>query len=417
MKIKISLSILLVLLTAAFVINPASNLNTKTETNSNKGVLNVLPPPPTSGEFLIGAMNSYDSSSLSVYDSAGLNITHFYNSTEWNSSLGRNTPISGLTGEHLTDAVPTAAIYNIMQNIDNHRHSRFLWQRPKIEWLCYGKSSTYQAEEISLNDDLWFYAFQTHVGESVPDYEHNNGNYVLHCGMPTDNAGIVLQKLKANTEQCVIISGFNQWQGSSESRWIIKPRIRIDSTVAHNPSNPVVCNIKVYDQYGTGVLKNVDIHAINFLDNDGYYNGRYLEEYFFGQNDSTLAIKGAWGDNWGWSARGNNTNEDSVKNHADIQLYWYDNCDIWIDYIKVEDDVASDLLTDNHSNANWILYNQWIQQEVDAVKDPISGTEPPVYDFYIEIPKFNNIPCMAYVNKKIQWYSGNKIGMMAEVPL
>jgi hypothetical protein len=353
------------------------------------------------------------------YDALGLNITHAYINTaepgSWQGDPNRHTPSGWVdTNDHLYSNVPVAAITWALGDMYTHNESRFMWMRPKIEWLCFGQSSIYKAYQD--NSDLWFYGFNEVIGEPFQDFQWNDGKTVLHCGMPTggSNAQLVLYHLKANTEQCRKdeTSTSNQWQGDNECTWYIKPRIRIDSNFAHNNPTTPVCKIKVIAQDETE-LKSVDIRAINFLDENGYYNGRYLEEYFsHPSNIIDLTVDGAWGDKWCYEARGNRS-ESQISNHADVQVYWYDNCDMWIDYVKVENDVANDLLSNNPLNPKWVLYNQWITDEVAAAYDP-QASEQKVYNFYIELFEFNNIPCMAYVNQKIKQYSGNKIGLMAD---
>ncbi len=388
---------------------------------SNSSAARRLFTSPTTNGFLIGALHSYWDMfpvNRGNYDAAGLNISHSYTDVDSNQipgDLTRHTPISHVTGEHLFDPVNVSGITAAIQTINSHNQSRFFWQRPKIEWLCYGQSSVYQAEQVSPDDDHWFYSFNVSAGESINDYTWNGGKKVLHCSdaVLRPGAEIVLKGLKANTEQCRTETGSsNQWMADNECTWLVKPRIRIDSNFAANNPNTNICKIIILNQ-NFDTVKNLTIKASNFSDGTTPYNGQYLEEFFFGQNDSNLTFHGALGTHWGINARGTYP-ADTAANKADIQIYWYDNCEMWIDYVKVENDVASDLLSNDPNNAWHQTYDQWITEEVNAVKDYPNSSYPAVFNFYIELFEFNNIPCMAYVNHKIDSLSNHTIGLMAD---
>lgn len=63
------------------------------------------------------------------------------------------------------------------------------------------------------------------------------------------------------------------------------------------------------------------------------YDGSYKEEFnFFGETD--LIIDEPWGSEWQLCARGNAPNDNGLVNKADIQVYWYDNCDMWLELCK-----------------------------------------------------------------------------------
>jgi len=88
---------------------------------------------------------------------------------------------------------------------------------------------------------------------------------------------------------------------------------------------------------------------------------------------------------------------------------------MWIDYVKVENDIAYDLLSRDPSNPNWVQYIDWIKGETDiAMHIPPGASEPAVWKFYIELFEFNNIPCIKYVNNIIDSISQGKIGVIAD---
>ena len=422
----------------------------RTTENTNGFTVNSYKPPPpgNNDRFLIGTMQSYwdlhRGSNNTNFDAAGLNLTHAYINTtnrgEFPLDPNKHTPVGWVNNNDYLNItnVPVVDIQAKLNEIYSHNQSKVLWMRPKIEWLCFGQSSIYKA--FQDNSDYWFYSFNTVLGQEYPDVQWNGGKSVLHCGIPTfgSNAKIVLSRLNANKEQCKRITGdapdvSNHWQGDSESKWLIKPRIRADMNYINNHYDEPICRIDVYNQgniQGGIKFSQVILRARHFLvDRDPYnnriYNGEYLEDNFwFQQNipEDTANLSNIIGDwatrNDAGDARGNKTeteeNNDPNCNHADIQIYWYDNCDLWIDYVKVENDVASDLLSTDPNNSQHQKYEQWITDEVNAVKDCPETANSAVYNFYIEIFEFNNIPCMAHVNERIQTITGYKIGLMGE---
>ncbi|NOS84701.1 MAG: T9SS type A sorting domain-containing protein [Ignavibacteria bacterium] len=376
-------------------------------------------PLPYTDKFLIGAMNSQEN--MPVYDSGGFNTTHKYIESEWNTALGRHTPIAYMTGEHLFDPVPTQAIRDILTDIyNNHNQSRFIWQRPKIEWLSFGQSSIYKA--FQDDPDYWFYGFNDTSGTRFTDIQWNGGKDVLYCSSVNMGPGahFVLKRLKANTEQCKrIVSGKgNEWSGDTECDWFVKPKIRANRNFIINPNNSEVDICKIYVVLNDGTTQKLvtptTIKAKHFQKNyeqGNLYNGGYLEEFYF--DGPLLPPRGLkfhgdlirpdnTGQSWYFSARGENP-ETAEINHADIQIEWLDNCEMWIDYVKVENDIADELFKG--------IRDPWITDEANAVMiDPIY-----VYNFYTELTEFNNIPCMAYINHKLDSITGGRINYMSDL--
>lgn len=72
------------------------------------------------------------------------NTMHKYVNTVWDTNLNRHVPISFM-GDSLMSDVPASSIQSILSDMyTNHNGTRFIWQRPKIEWLCFGQSSACQ---------------------------------------------------------------------------------------------------------------------------------------------------------------------------------------------------------------------------------------------------------------------------------
>lgn len=240
---------------------------------------------PQPDKFLYGAIHTIDdgSNNYGNYDDLGLNLWHTYVGTETGQISGKHTPVGPIytpgwdSDDHLMNAVTdySSTLTARIDEIYSHNNSRILWQRPKIEWLVFGQSSTYEAEPISPTDDMWFYAFNNHeVGEPETDNSQWAGPdppVVLFCSRTFHSQGFAVRRLKANTEQSHRIEGndqVNHWTGDSECDWYVKPRIRIPvSFPSSNPETPV-CRVDVYNQNGYNPqdptqnrIKSVDIKA------------------------------------------------------------------------------------------------------------------------------------------------------------
>ncbi len=392
-KLKLTMLFMALIMLSIFIFSFINPDVTEKETSQ-------LSPAPNNGDkFQYGAILSLtDYPNYTNYDAIGLNLTHSYitqDSGQYPGNLNRHTPGDWISSNvHLFTPVSqyAAALQSEKNSMYAHNQTRFLWHRPKIEWLAYGQSSTYEAEQINTNDPLWFYSFNQSIGAKEKDDQYGGGNYVLHCSEPfSANPGYVLKYLKANTEQCKRGEGGgseSQWRCDSECDWLVKPRIRIPASFPQTNPDADVCKIYVINQDGTEKKSQV-IKARNFQNINNAYDGRYMSEFYFSPTDtSAITFTGDLGDQWGLCARGNRTTETGY-NTADIQVYWYDNCDMWIDYVKVENDVADGLFKGQHDD--------WIHDE--AV---VASYDPAVYKFYVEIIEFNNLPCIKYINDRLR---------------
>ena len=429
MKTKLTFAALLGLVAFAFIFNSNSTENSlvSESTNENKvvqGSITQPVPDPLNGnldKYYVGAINgeedyhSYLGSPYLELDALKFNLWHQYVSDEWNAAEQRFYPASPFSSGAPSDklmnpvSVYSGLINSNHDDINDHMNRKLLMMRPKIEYLLYGQRSDYQCEAGNYDPDLWFYAFNTH--QAGDDYQDNtqygSSQWVRRCivnNNQTDGgAGWVVKSLRANTEQC---KRFGKWSSDS-CKWLIKPNIRIDSTVAHSTQNPLVCKIKVIGQDVSTELLNVDIHANDFrkeINGQFFYNGEYIEKFNF-PSGTNLMIDDPWGDKFMWKARGYNTAESGLENNADIQVYWYGQCDMWIDYIRVDNDVADGLM--NSNSQNFTTFNNWIKDEVELIGSHknANNNETVALKYYMELCEFNNLPCMAYVNEKLKYWS------------
>ena len=410
-KTKLTVSILLSLLTIAFVYT--GSVETEKE--------NFTPPGPVGGDnFIYGAFNSgYDFNY--IYDSLGFNIWHTYGFTPASIDPNRRHYPSGW--QHPVYWEPKDSLFadyseygtkvkQILSGVYSEQMNVYQ-MRPKIEWLRFGQRSDYQCEAVHENGDYWFYTFNdSDPSKDINDnsvYGNNERVKYMHVdhNQTDGGAGWVVKRLKANGEQGLPY-GDKAPYGDNECTWLIKPRIRIDSAFANNPANfnKPVCSVTVKNQDGN-TFKDVILRVRNFLlDTLDTYNGRYIEEYKFVLGDSNLTYTGKWGTGYLYESRGT-CSTDVRLNKADIQVYWYGNCDMWIDYVRVDNDIADGLL--NPNSGNYTRFNTWLEWEG---KD-IAANSPAVYRYYIELFEFNNIPAIQYIFHKLDSLSGRHITLVA----
>lgn len=425
MKVKLLLSIILVSSVSIYLLTGSTPIVTNTSFTDNSV---SVPPNPLSNNlddrFLIGAQNTLSDACCYMlhYDLIGFNYLQQYNGdTIINGKHYPQGPWAYVpnTNSHIDRLFDPVSYYASVVNgnigyVNTFHNTRVSIMRPKIEWLCFGQRSDYKCNKNHIDPDLWFYSFQTH--SSDPDFQDNqygNGNWVRYCrtsnstnqGDWVTNPGIVVSRLKANTEQCRATADA-AWIGDWECDWLIKPRIRIpQSFVTLEHDETPVCSLKVFSQDGQTILKEIIIKGKYFRDyQTGQYDGRYLEEFNFGSDPVDLTIHGAWGDRWFYAARGNETNPNNEYNKADIQVYWYGNCDMWLDYVRVDNDVADGLL--GSGNSSYVIYDQWIMEAARSGYINILAIDPSKFEF-------NNLPCIKYVENKMKKYSSGGFKIVA----
>jgi len=205
----------------------------------------LISPAPQTDQFLFGAMHSWHDArdNYADYDNIGLNFWHSYTYDD-EQIPGRHSPMGRMLVYEDRLMTPVSSYsQKLKDSIDmlySHGNTKLLWERPKIEWLLYGQSSIYQCETIPASSDLWFYSFNSngnyyYSGEDVQDNSsYGGGAMVKRCLISADEEGMVVDRLKANTEQC---RNENYWVGDNECDWYIKPKIRIDAAFANNSNN------------------------------------------------------------------------------------------------------------------------------------------------------------------------------------
>ncbi|MBZ0201975.1 MAG: hypothetical protein K8I03_03055 [Ignavibacteria bacterium] len=439
-RLRLTISVILGIMTIAFAFRnytPSTQQNITASGFSSQNSIRMFPPPEgnISNEYLLGAMDCAHDLTYNNLSDLGLNVWHKYagvdryndaNSSGWDWYA--QNPVDNLYNTYNTySGVVTGRLGINLQN-----NMRTLMQRPKIDQLAFGQRSDYQCEATNLNPDLWFYAFNNHdvTGQSGGDWPDNsqygNNQWVRRCLVDPFNApngqGFVVRRLMTNSEQCNTRSPIGQAPGDNVYDWYIKPSIRADKIFIDNPVNyeEPICRIDVIN-YNGNTIKSVILRAKHFKNTTGNYDGNYKEEFNFWGLDNELIIDkvypyttNAFNPNdggWAFNSRGNYPTDGDNK--MDIKVYWYGTCNMWIDYVRVDNDVANDLLSNNPLNQNWVQYDNWLQWEAS-----LGNTNNSPLKFYIEEFEFNHIPCMAYVSQKLKLYSGNpNLSLMTMVNL
>lgn len=416
-KTKLAISLLLGILTLAFVFKMPEALYSPSENTSTGNIVKtaITPPVPLnniSDKFLIGTMDNGIEPDYNILTN-GLHLNQWHKYIKGGLQPNGQFQIWGWTNNDLLDADINTYRNDvtgiITQNYNNNM--RTLMERPKITRLAFGQRSDYQCETIDRNDPLWFYAYADHnishsdVYDNDPNYGSNS--MVRKCTMPVNgpgSAGWVVTGLKANREQ---VNMNARWEGDKSYSWFVKPKIRADKDFVNNQLNwqTSVCRIEVIN-YDNQLIRSVILNARNFLDSSLYYDGKYKEEYRYFANEPTLTFTQPEAVNFNPDGKYWDVPEGIC--HVDFKVYWYGNCDMWIDYIRVDNDVADGLM--NPNSANYTQYNTWLSWEAN---DIATHTASPI-KFYIEEFEFNNLPCMAYVSRKLRGIDPD-IGLMCDI--
>ncbi len=396
MKTKLLISAVLFLVVAAFIF--------KTPSEKANNTLLIPPSGNPDKEFLINVMHSGIDTHYVYYPQLGTNTWHKYTGPpNWGWPGISNDSINFPTSEY-RDAV--------IQRMDSNRNNGFrsVMDRPKIQYLAFGQRSDYQCED-SVDPDYWFYSYKDHeVGEDVVDNTpYGNGQSVRFCSVfPDAVPGYVVKNLRANREQANRY--WPPWIADAAYAWYVMPRIRIDTSVIGINPNTKVCAIIVHDWNGN-IIDSIDILAKYFRINpQTNYDGKYLEEFYFIPNQGPSAIEidpglicpGFRKDFGDWSST-NDTN--TIK--TDFRVYWYGQCNMWIDYVRVE-----------NQSAHQLFKGQWdndIRQETDIALHGYDPNNPIPNNFYIEEFEFNTVSAISYVDSLIKQESSDKLSLMVNL--
>ena len=392
MKTKLTISVVLLFLTVAFI----SRIPTAEESGNSSKHLHPGSSNPDN-EFIIGALhNACDLyfGYRNITDTFHMNMWHKYTAPiGWGWYRFPPYPFVTSHPDDRWDKDTNDYGPNVRRHIDsNNAHGlRTIMDRPVIQYFAYGQRSDYQCETDShIESDLLFYGYDTHPPNSnISDYEDystfGTGEWVRYCDAdpenPGEGSGYVVKDLRANHEQSN--KRFNPWASDSMYAWYIKPRIRIDSNFAHNNQNDAVCRVEIIDWHGSKV-KDVEILGRHFLFNNNY-DGSYIIEFNFDIQDSNLVVRPGYR-LCPWPDSGRSFGNWDIPIKTDYRIYWYGNCDMWIDYIRVENEPSVELYSG--------IYDERIRKEFQRTfLDYDAGIQ------YVKVCELNNLPCIDYITR------------------
>ena len=350
----------------------------------SKGDKTHSSPPPSPvqpGEFLIGAFNIAHDHNYYIYrDDLHFNLWSNYINGCYDTLIGADTfPIprgwqyidASCGGDYMQNPIGdySADVIRVIERNYNTHGYRSLISRPKIEYLVRGQRSIYQCENsTNISSEKWYRFDGSETGHDVPDENGTIWAKICEPGVDLANAYVV-KDIHIKSEQ-VGYNGKHDLSNDNFRYWYIKPKIKIDKSGI--PPNTPVCTIEVWKfAYSDYPLINVALNSNDFVSNV------YKEEF-----TSIPSIKG-----------------DSLKpddpadtNHFDIRIKWLGNCSMWLDYVKVDCQVADKLFNSNPQ----YNYNQWISDESSQI-----GGANGAYRFWVDEPEYNMLPGVKYVQDKI----------------
>jgi len=252
--------------------------------------------------------------------------------------------------------------------------------KERINYLSLSKRSVYECEEEinHLPDpDYWFYRYKTHDPAVSEEYQDNtgfgNGAYVRHSSPSKGHkAGYIVKDLISNREQLFMPA--YTWM-----KWYILPKIRIDTNMFYYYDTTSVCRIDIFD-FAENLVKSEIIKVHDFFNsNSEGYHGEYISQFnnIFLQKvmpfslDSLAAINPEY-------------KSFSDKNcRVDISVFWYGECEMWLDNIIVENEVAYDFFGDNPDKTRYHSYQKWLDWGIPLISR--QGNILSIYEDGLEI--------------------------------
>ncbi len=290
----------------------------------------------------------------------------------------------------------------------------------KVVRPAFGQRSNYQAEDIGTwNTRYPGYGYMHHDNNCGTNYnEHWRGESVSgrNVQVGRDNTGYIVDSLFENGEQSSVISRkdygtahysdvkYYGQNGNTEApyKWFVKPRMRIDTAIAHNPNyqNTLVATMEIY-RYDGNKIKDVPILVKNFFHPDSVYNGIYVENYYFAiGTDLTIT-----GEQLCVGADSTNYYSDEWSSKVDYRVKWNGLVNVWLDYVRLDDEWAHYLFTENLTTEMQDNQNRWkFHNKLKSEVENLVGT-PGFSYFYFDEFYYNNIECLAKVNDLVKQYS------------
>lgn len=388
MRTRIVLSVLLVFVVAFFLfIKP----------NAKENNIQLAAGLDT---FRIGAIdNGWVKDDYTNIIDLGLNLWHKY--SEIDSGWQRNISVQGDIRE-TTDGGYTTFVNTKIGTNYSYGFLTML-DRCKINYLGLAKRSVYECEKNTQDPDYWFYGYSTHDSTVSVDLQDNtqfgNGIYVRHASPSLGHtAGYVVKGLMANREQL--------WMRASTLQNLliyILPRIRIDTSGYQYTDTTSVCRIDILKS-DSSIAKRMILRKSHFARKDFTYNGEYVDKYKFNPayleevEPITIDSIGVLNVNNYWI--------DNQNCKVDYRVYWYGQCEMWLDNITVENEIAYNFFRDNPDSIRYLNFKNWLDWEVRDIAIP---NESKSFNFHFDEPEFCSLPALAKINREIKSRGGTNI--------
>ncbi|HEY5125081.1 MAG TPA: T9SS type A sorting domain-containing protein [Ignavibacteria bacterium] len=287
-------------------------------------------------------------------------------------------------------------------NTSNGFNIKLILERNKSEFAAYGQRSTYQAEEyyegntsVRWIDQRPGYGYSEHqIGSDYYDLTQSPPIWVRRCLVNTDaSQHYIVSSLYENCEQ---VNTENDYRFSDVKsglnppyRWYIKPKMRIANWESLDPNTPVV-RIEISRYNGSLIQPSITLLIKDFFDSTGNYHGDYTEIFFRNPPaPSTYPLSVSGADlNIGNS---NNPKLNFNNCHVDYRVWWYGNVNVYLDYVRVDDEWAHFLFNPGTE----LQGDRW--KFCEKIADPILGeanafkTNNGFGQFYLDEFQYNNI--------------------------
>lgn len=351
------------------------------------------PQSPTPRDiFRISGINSgaVGTNHYNYITDLGFNTWHVYSGNSSNSS---GWSYYGGGYDHL-EAVWSQYGDYVKGRIDENYNPNNLYtelDRVKINYLGSGKRSDYQCKsDIHLNGNYYEFAYWTlnsTVSSEIPDA----GTYVCYSQVGTNTSGYIAENVRANRDQ---INSNVSFGPEVDENWYLMPKMKISTNIFnYNNGSTLVCTLKVVkycEISGMVSYPSIEIFARDFnQDINGYsYSGTYIESYPTVIYDK-LRIPSSFFTSY----------EDDKIESLDFKIYWPGNCDLWIEKLKVENEIAFNLFGDNPNHYyHDKFHNDWLPWEVEGIANQKHDKINNIYfDEFISC----QVPCLKYINHKI----------------
>ncbi len=298
-------------------------------------------------------------------------------------------------------------VNSMLSSMSNLNNNSALLSRTKIQRPAYGQRSTYEAEYESteiLNGTIRPGYGYINTADSVYTEGNVSGRF---CKAGLHQAGYMVDSLYENLEQVNNVSDnyilSDRKSNYQDYRWYIKPRLRIPQSFANDSTKWSKNVVRIEIVNFEDVVTPINITVRQFLDSNNSYDGGYKDYFRFLSANTYLSIL-ATDLTAGATADAMGRTQNLLDSEVDYRVYWYGEVDVWLDYVRVDDEWAHFLFTDTTDSDpenDWDFYAK-LDEEITAF-----GNHDGFGYFYIDEYYYNNLPCIAEVNRIIKQRNSN----------